>query len=332
MLPSVIYLINAAFLCAQTSSREDAVLRQALSSQIHLEPSQKISGNINNPWRYRKPRARRFHNPNAEKRRNFYWDHLPALWPQGSTFRSSTASPRSEHMRKDVQPAWVSHYASENAPGEDAAFDLAVDHAGNVYITGYSLNTPYMTDCFAARYDPSGNLMWTAYYNGPGNGNDYGYAIDLDSQGNVYVAGHSRGIGESNDDYVTIKYNSDGVEQWVVRYDGPGNTPDRATALMVDDLDNIYVTGGSPDSGTSTGFATIKYNSAGVEQWVVQYHDPNTFAGVRDMTIDDSGNVYLAGHIDQGQGVNANYLTIKYDSSGVEQWRATLAESRLRHG
>ena len=60
-------------------------------------------------------------------------------------------------------------------------------------------------------------------YNGPGSeGNltDIAWAIAVDDSGNVYVTGQSVGAG-TDDDYATIKYSSDGQEQWVARYNGP---------------------------------------------------------------------------------------------------------------
>ena len=62
--------------------------------------------------------------------------------------------------------------------------------------------------------------------------------------------------GTSSRDYATIKYNFAGVEQWVARYNGPGNG--RAVALEVDTSGNVYVTGWSTGHGWSV-YTTIKY-------------------------------------------------------------------------
>jgi hypothetical protein len=43
----------------------------------------------------------------------------------------------------------------------------------------------------------------------------------LDAAGNVYVTGES--LGGTSFDYATVKDDSDGNQQWVARYNGPGN-------------------------------------------------------------------------------------------------------------
>ena len=135
---------------------------------------------------------------------------------------------------------------------------------------------------------------WVARYNGPGNDYDGAVAIVCDSSGNVYVTGESVGV-ETGADYVTIKYNSSGQEEWVARYDG--GFGDAATAMAIDSSDNVYVTGQSWSAKTSNyDYATVKYNTDGQEQWVSRYDGPaNDYDYLTGIAVDSSGNVYVTG-------------------------------------
>jgi len=213
---------------------------------------------------------------------------------------------------------WVARY---NGPGNlsESAYALAVDAAGNVYVTGYSLGSGTAADYATLKYNSAGVEQWAVRYNGPGNSNDWAYALAVDAAGNVYVTGESVGSGTAAD-YATLKYNSAGVEQWAARYNGPGNSGDVATALAVDAAGNVYVTGESVGSGTATDYATLKYNSAGVEQWAARYNGPgNSDDVVTALAVDAAGNVYVTGH-SYVSVAYADYATLKYNSAGVEQW------------
>jgi uncharacterized delta-60 repeat protein len=216
---------------------------------------------------------------------------------------------------------WVARY---NGPGNnyDEGRAIAVDGSGNVYVTGPSAGSGADLDYVTIKYDTSGSVQWIARYNGPGNATDFAYALVLDSSGDIYVTGTSTGVS-SNLDYTTIKYNLAGQQQWIARYNGPGNDSDGAYAIALDGSGNVIVTGGSV--GTTFpdyDYATIKYNSAGQQQWVARYDGP---AHDRDeaphMAVDGSGNVYVTGY-STGLGTDYDYATIKYSPSGEEEWVA----------
>jgi len=215
---------------------------------------------------------------------------------------------------------WVARY---DGPGHnlDTAMAIAVDPSGNVYVTGRSTGSGTDYDYATIKYNPSGQEAWVGRYNGPGNGYDEGRAIAVDRSGNVYVTGISFGSG-TDLDYATIKYNPSGTEQWVVRYNGPGDGQDLAYAIAIDGSANIYVTGWSVGSGTAFDYCTIKYNADGQQQWVARYNGPaNNAAGAYAMVLDGSGNVYVTGE-SVGSGTNSDYATVKYNSAGQEQWLA----------
>lgn len=208
------------------------------------------------------------------------------------------------------QQQWVTRYdGPSNAT--DAAFAIAVDGSGNVYVTGDSFDSGADFDYATIKYNGSGQEQWVARYNGAGNGLDFAIAIAVDASGNSYVTGSSEGSGTS-DDYATVNYSSDGQQQWVARYNGPANNLDVAYAIAVDDSGGVYVTGYSDGPDTAEDYATIKYNSDGQQQWVARYNGPgNSFDDAEAIAIDSLGNVYVTGKSE------FNYATIKYDQSGT---------------
>ena len=213
---------------------------------------------------------------------------------------------------------WVVRY---DGPGDtdDEVTALSIDSFGNIYVTGHSYDSESERDYATVKYNNTGVEQWVARYNGSGNGRDYAYAIAIDDIGNVYVTGKSYGSG-TNYDYATIKYNNAGVEQWVARYNGPGDANDEAIAITTDNSGNVYVTGYSYGSGTELDYATVKYNSAGGEEWVVRYDGPlNTDDKATAIVIDNSVNVYVTGY-SYGLGTDLDYATVKYNNAGVEQW------------
>jgi predicted house-cleaning NTP pyrophosphatase (Maf/HAM1 superfamily) len=168
---------------------------------------------------------------------------------------------------------------------------------------------------------PLGSVQeeWVARYDGPENAN-VATAIAIDGSGNVYVTGYSAGL-DTDSDYATIKYNASGTQEWVARYNGPGNYSDGAAAIAVDSSGNVYVTGTSA-SQTGYDYATVKYDASGAEQWVARYNAGSPEDnGATAIAVDSSGNVYVTGksvRVDTGY----DYTTVKYDVSGKEQWVA----------
>jgi hypothetical protein len=213
---------------------------------------------------------------------------------------------------------WVARY---NGPGNgnDYADAIAIDGAGNVYVTGWSTGSGTGYDYATIKYNSAGQQQWVARYDGPVSSDDHAIAIAVDGGGNVYVTGGSAGLGvgciPTCEDYATIKYDASGTQQWVARYNGPGNSLDSAYAMAIDGSGNVYVTGFSTGSGTGYDFATIKYNSSGTQQWVDRYNGPGNGNDAQNgpyaIAVDASGNPYVTGQ-SIGSNGDYDYATIKY--------------------
>lgn len=193
--------------------------------------------------------------------------------------------------------------------GSDSAAAIVLDKNGHAYVTGVSAGEGGDTDFATVKYDSDGNQLWNARYHGPTNGLDAAIAIALDGEGNLHVTGWSAAGGALHD-YATVKYDSDGNQQWVARYRGPGNGDDRAAAIALDSAGHAYVTGWSWGVGTNYDYATVKYDSDGYQLWDILYQGTgDNRAGA--IALDTAGNVYVTGS-SQGACTDYNYVTVKY--------------------
>lgn len=208
---------------------------------------------------------------------------------------------------------WVARYSSTS---NDEPYGVAVDHMGNVYVTGYTIG--HGNDYLTIKYDPEGNELWRAQYDGPSQKSDKATAIAVDDSGNVYVTGSSYS-SDRYDDFATIKYNTSGVQQWVAVYSL--GSYDKATAITVDASGYVYVTGYG-EQATGDNYITVKYSPTGAQQWASIYNGPYGGYGTDrayDVAVDASGNVYVTG-FSRSTGSDYDYATVKYNASGTQQW------------
>ena len=200
---------------------------------------------------------------------------------------------------------------------DDFARVMTLDKDDNIYVTG-TRDLLNQVDIVTLKYNSAGVQQWAAFYNGPGLSLDEPAALAVDQSGNVYVAGNSRGSG-TGDDVVLIKYNAAGTEQWIRRYTGSGSNPEDANDMALDAAGNIYVTSSTNVSGNNN-FVTIKYKPNGDQEWIAFYDSPARFSdGANALTLDRTDNVYVTGS-SMSRALTTDFLTIKYDGSGKEQW------------
>jgi hypothetical protein len=162
--------------------------------------------------------------------------------------------------------------------GDDWISGLAVDAAGNAYVTGTTVAMDFPTkdglqptpnvsslgdvrDAFVAKLDPTGTLVWSTYLGGEGG--DEGNDVAVDAQGNVYVVGDTQSADfpslnafqstcmlspppfEKCYDAFITKLASDGSELLFSTFLG-GNTGglvEEACGVDVDGSGNVYVVG-----------------------------------------------------------------------------------------
>jgi hypothetical protein len=103
-------------------------------------------------------------------------------------------------------------------------------------------------------------------------------------------------------------------QEWVARYASATPYSDVPYAMTVDAAENIYVTGTAATAGAND-WATIKYNSAGDQEWIRTLDGGGNDAAVA-ITTDEAGNVYVTGS-SAGQLYS---MTAKYNAAGDRLW------------
>ena len=96
---------------------------------------------------------------------------------------------------------WVRRYVGA---GEDLVGDLALDAAGNAYVTGGSFATATGFDALTIKYNAAGRRRWTRRFDGGLARDEYGAAVAVDRAG-VYVAG-SASDGSGGQETLLLQY------------------------------------------------------------------------------------------------------------------------------
>jgi len=205
---------------------------------------------------------------------------------------------------------------------QDFATSIQLDGSGNVYITGAITNDTvnHFSDLIAVKYNSGGTEQWRATYDGASL-YDCGTDIFVATNGTVVVTGSSYNASV-NLDFVSISYNSSGIQQFVARYDHTSSMDD-VPVRIIKSGSSIYISG-AVQTGTGTyDWAEVKYNTSGVQQAVkISSGGTTGIEEVHAMVQDASGNLYLAG-MTPTLSNGYDYDIIKLDSSLNIVWEHT---------
>lgn len=224
---------------------------------------------------------------------------------------------------------WTKTWNNSDLNSNDVGRGVAVDSSGNVYVAGdffadyVEADDWTFLDIWLRKYNASGGTVWTKTYNqSDGYTDEYGYAVAVDSSGNVYVAG-SQTDESLIADGVVIKYDSSGNVTWTATYSGTANDNDEALGIAVDSSGNVYVAGYEMTAGSGNDIWVSKLDSGGDTTWTKKYSGA---AGDDDrgasIAVDSYGNVYAAGY-ETVTDQSTNVWVRKYDSSGNVTWTKT---------
>jgi len=236
----------------------------------------------------------------------------------------------------------------ESAGGQkkDYGNDIAVDEAGNSYITGVfegkatfdtiTLNSPG-NKLFFAKYDSLGNVEWID----TATNTSRVLKNTVDQFGNVYTVGgggskFSNGVKVQTGDFL-IKHNkNDGSIQWVdslpVGFDYENLTVDKNGNIYIagDFGKSIYIGSDTFKTSSFSDALLLKYDSSGQYLWGKQNGYTSSSSILNDVATDSYKNSYTVGtffdtvkfgSIKKSEGQSSrDVFMVKHDSSGQPKW------------
>lgn len=221
-----------------------------------------------------------------------------ALGPDGSIYVtgwSIVVSGNNQYVTArytpDGEELWRATY-DEPAGMWDESYAIAVDADGNAFVTGRAFGAGGFRTV-TVKYSPDGEELWANRSTIAG----YSKGIDVDSEGNAYVAG-IRFVNVEQWDFVLTKYTPDGEEAWVETIPAPGADPNNGIPIVVGDDDTIYIGGAihSADTGNAgVDYYVLRYDPDGNQLWNHRYAVPAGVTWYAVMTVDSAGNAYIGG-------------------------------------
>lgn len=260
---------------------------------------------------------------------------------------------------------------------------ITTDASGNVYLTGRFDGTcdfdpgsgtankvsAGSSDIYIAKYTQNGNLIWVITMGGTGL--DRGYGMDIDANGNIYLAGtFSLSVDLNPGAGIALHTSLGGTDMFVAKYDSSGNyiwskafgeiNTEFAEAIALDGNGFFYLTGeyssDSLDLDPGSGTATIinanpttsydpylaKYDTSGNFIWGFGLQGTSSDYS-KSVTVDANGNAIIGGYFfttmncDPVGGTavtavgSADCFIASYDSAGTFNWAksfgGTLADN-----
>lgn len=259
---------------------------------------------------------------------------------------------------------WVKTFG--NVLDEDI-YDIAVDPQGNIVVVGAftgavdfgggTLTTPNNnTDIFVAKFDPTGNHIWSRQYGA--NGIDRAHSVAVDGAGNVLITGVFQSTVDfgggpfssvmGSHDIFVLALTSGGGYLISRAFGAAGG--DEGSAVAFDSQGNAYVVGhftGAVDFGGGTlvsaggddGFI-VKYSSLGLHLWSKRVGDASA-QSIKDIAVNANNELFITGsfngQVDFGGGPMTSFgandaMLVKLDAAGTQLWARQIGGANSQIG
>lgn len=237
----------------------------------------------------------------------------------------------------DGTQLWTTVWGSA---GDNSANAVAVDRSGCVYVAGMTCGAldgqaaVGRSDAFLCKFSPDGKQLWTKTWGSPGN--DNAQAVDVDANGDLYVAGTLAGALADQKptgmtDQYLMKLNAEGTSLWTRVWGSP--LDDNAQCVRADKDGSVYVGGrtmGPIDEqrilcvAPGWNACLTRFDGDGKRLWTRIWGGP-VKDSVTALAVDARGAVYAAGSFIQlfdgwrALGDSDAFVT-KFLPDGKKEW------------
>ena len=220
---------------------------------------------------------------------------------------------------------WTAQLA--NNPGNSQGTSIAVDAAGNVYVTGvvnYNNGTAFLEEWVTVKFSSAGQQLWSSYFTTTGGNLGSTPRIVVDRSGNSYIADGNGSTPLSP--ITTIKYDPDGFQLWIATLGSGTNDTGYSFhgflgGLKLDGQGNLYVAASfdRADGFITPAITTLgKYDPNGNLLWSknIAHSEPAVLA------LDTQGNAYVASDVGPATLSNSPSFqqVAKFDPNGNILW------------
>lgn len=200
---------------------------------------------------------------------------------------------------------------------------IYIDSSSNIYLAGRTQTISNWHDALTVKYAPNGDTLWVRYYDDGIGQHDEARDITGDQNGNVYLTGYT---WRDSDDYLTLKYNSNGNLIFSKKYSLSGNNASKG--ISIDQYNNIFITGSRDVTQSLSTIITIKYsqptsvhslNNFNSKSFTLNQNFPNPFNSetIINYHCPENSNIKIKIYDILGRGI-CKLVDMKHDAGNYE--------------
>ena len=245
---------------------------------------------------------------------NLLWDSSPLAHFPGTPSSIAVDVSGSPYVTVTKTPSFESKLVKLYSSNGSVEWEKTLTDSGNaMFINGYDIYIAGTknNDLFVAKYDSTGNNLWTQTYDG--GHREMGNGITVHPSGEIYVVGQTH---IQTEDILLVKYSGAGVKIWNTTIGGLAD--DKGYSVTTDSDGYVYVAGYTQSFGLNKGAAwIIKFDSNG------NYIANKTVGGLSGKyegadIVTDSSYLYVTGSkFDPSSGSGGDVLLLKLTKGGL---------------